>query len=174
MTNLPASLTFFIASMIPSALGSRTDKATPFTSGRPAASSRSLICPSGCPSLRFISAVTPNFEAPSFIPVSTAFHQSELLLVMNSTTGFDADPPAELAGMTIGVDRPMQPAQRIDPATIGTSPSRFRLVIRVTTPSPVWCPPDVAIGQRRPMPRRRIRSSIDDFFRSGMHDPRSS
>ena len=68
---------------MPGDSASSTETATPLTSGRLSASSSRRIWPSGWPSLRRSSTWAPNFSPPSFIPFSTAFHQSELLLVMN-------------------------------------------------------------------------------------------
>ena len=113
----------------PGRSASITETATPWTSGRLRASSRSRIWPSGCPSFRLSSTWAPNSSPPSRIPFSTAFHQSALLFVMNSSRG--PDPPFA------GPPAPRSPASP-DRTSRRSRPDHDRR--NAETPGPADCP----------------------------------
>ena len=93
--------------------------ATPCTSGRLKTSSIFWICCDDSESGRLISTSAPNSWAPSLIPFSTAFHQSEVPLVMNISRGPELpeeDFPAAAGSMLpdparLGAQLPPQPAR---------------------------------------------------------------
>src|ERR1700722_4084743 len=99
---------------MPGESASRTEIATPWTSGRLKTSSIRWICCAGSGSGRRISTWAPNSRPASFIPCSTAFHQSELPLVMKIKRGSEPPDEAELAaGAVPAAPSPEPPPQPI-------------------------------------------------------------
>jgi hypothetical protein len=139
MTILPDFFSSFIASITPGASASKAETATPWTSERARASRSFSTWPWSWLLFRFSSTSQPNSLAPSSIPFSTAFHQSELPLVTNRSLGvpwdgFAPEGPADGATAPEWSAVSPQPAASIAPTT-ATQP---HCCARITAEGSLW------------------------------------